>query len=93
MCGATSYRRVIDRDEAGALRPTDLFQCSGCTLVFVDPRAWRDGDAEPVQRSAADGITQLMPAIANPASTAPAGPDLRTYGMVPCATAGSNRGV
>lgn len=49
LCGATSYRRVIQRDEGGALVSTSLFQCSGCSVVFADPKAWRDGglpDAE-----------------------------------------------
>lgn len=43
LCGATSYRRVLARDETGAVRPNGLFQCSGCTVVFADPAAWRDG--------------------------------------------------
>ena len=45
MCGATSYRRVIARDDLGALRPTDLYQCSGCSVVFADPKTWREGGA------------------------------------------------
>ena len=43
QCGARSYRRVIDRDRTGAMRPTHLYHCSGCSIVFSDPRAWRDG--------------------------------------------------
>jgi hypothetical protein len=43
VCGATSYRRVLARDETGALKPNGLYQCSGCTVVFADPSAWRDG--------------------------------------------------
>ena len=43
MCGATSYRPVIARDDSGAMRPSGLFQCSGCSVVFTDPKAWRDG--------------------------------------------------
>jgi hypothetical protein len=46
MCGAASFRRVIDRDGADALKPTGPFQCSGCSLVFADPKAWRDGEWE-----------------------------------------------
>lgn len=46
MCGATSYRRVIDRDAHGALRPTALYQCSGCSVVFADPKAWREGEPD-----------------------------------------------
>jgi len=55
-CGATNYRRVIARDERGDLKPTGLYQCSGCSVVFANPKAWRDGgvdelDARPVNRS------------------------------------------
>ncbi len=42
-CGARSYHRVIGRDRDGAMRPTGLYHCSGCSAVFADPRAWRDG--------------------------------------------------
>jgi hypothetical protein len=42
-CGATNYRRVVARDTFGHLRPTGLYQCSGCSVVFADPKAWRDG--------------------------------------------------
>jgi hypothetical protein len=48
MCGASSYRRMIDRDETGSLRPTGSFRCSGCRVVFLDTKAWRDGVAETV---------------------------------------------
>lgn len=44
MCGSTCYRRVVARDERGALRATDMFQCSGCSLVFADLKAWRDDE-------------------------------------------------
>lgn len=46
MCGATSYRRVVARDDEGAMRATQLYQCSGCSVVFADPKAWRDGGAD-----------------------------------------------
>lgn len=44
MCGATSYRRVVARDETGAMKSTGLYQCSGCSVVFADPKAWREGE-------------------------------------------------
>lgn len=47
-CGATSYRRVIARDDQGALRATELYQCSGCSVVFADPKAWREGGNDEV---------------------------------------------
>ncbi len=40
-CGATSYRPVIDRDASGAIRPTGMFHCSGCSVVFKDTVEWR----------------------------------------------------
>lgn len=42
-CGATSYRRVLGRDENGVMRYTDQLLCSGCTREFVDMTAWRRG--------------------------------------------------
>ncbi len=43
LCGATSYRRVIERNESGDMRPSGLYQCSGCSVVFADPASWRAG--------------------------------------------------
>ena len=42
-CGATNYRHVFSRDDTGHLRPNGLYQCSGCSVVFADPKSWRDG--------------------------------------------------
>jgi len=58
MCGATRYRRVLARDERGAPRPNGLYQCSGCSVVFTDPQAWRGGGADLEQREA---VTPLTP--------------------------------
>ena len=41
LCGATSYRHVIERDEGGRLVKGHLKQCSGCSEVFADTAAWR----------------------------------------------------
>jgi hypothetical protein len=48
LCGATSYRHVIARDGSGAMRPTGLYQCSRCSVVFADPKAWREGGGDDV---------------------------------------------
>ena len=48
MCGAMSYRQVIARDDRGAMRPSGLYQCSGCSLVFSHHSAWRSSDARAV---------------------------------------------
>ena len=46
MCGASSYRRVVMRDAAGAMTASGLYRCSGCSVVFADPHDWR-GAPEP----------------------------------------------
>jgi len=40
VCGAMSYRRVIARDAAGRLTANGLYQCTGCSMTFSDPKAW-----------------------------------------------------
>ena len=78
MCGATSYRRVLARDEGGAMRATELYQCSGCSVVFADPRAWREGGGDAVPDApVVRPLTPLPPA----ADHRPVGvPDLATNG-------------
>ena len=38
MCGASSFRRVVMRDAAGAMTASGLYRCS---VVFADPHDWR----------------------------------------------------
>ena len=57
-CGATSYRSVIARGSSGEMRQSGLFQCSGCSLVFADPKAWRDGCIDAVE---ANGPSVTLP--------------------------------
>lgn len=40
VCGAMSYRRMIARDAAGRLTANGLYQCTGCSMTFSDPKAW-----------------------------------------------------
>jgi predicted nucleic acid-binding Zn ribbon protein len=40
QCGATSYQRVIERAQSGALLPTGEYRCTGCRNVFATIRAW-----------------------------------------------------
>lgn len=49
LCSATSYRPLIERDEAGAMSYTDRLVCSGCGREFSDLHTWRRGanDAPP----------------------------------------------
>jgi len=85
MCGATSYRHVIARDEHGALRPTSLYQCSGCSVVFADPKAWRDGGVDEVPPLATpfkpSQPSMLAPGLSRGA--VPSAPNLATYGLTP----------
>ena len=85
VCGASSYRAVIDRDSSGAMRPTGLYRCSGCSVVFADPAAWRDGDSQAWSVAAQD---PLAPVPAQGLSVVPRAPDWRTYGGVPGSTSG-----
>jgi hypothetical protein len=82
MCGSTSYRRVLARDESGSMRATELYQCSGCSVVFADPKAWREGGADPLPvRPPADRPPPPSPPAVNPRSFS--GPNLTTYGLTP----------
>ena len=55
-CGATNYRRVVERDAHGHLRATGLYQCSGCSVVFANPKAWRDGGVDVVMPHPPRGV-------------------------------------
>ena len=69
-CGATNYRRVIERDDKGDLRPTGLYQCSGCSVVFANPVAWRDGGADVVAAQATQIAARRIAGSASPAGNA-----------------------
>lgn len=43
MCGASSYRRMVQRGPDGAMEYGPLYRCSGCSVTFTDPSAWRQG--------------------------------------------------
>ena len=89
MCGAASYRPVIDRDWAGAMRASGLYRCSGCSVVFADPRAWRDGGAQEIAAAdtatagAGQGAAAPSPAHGTAMAVEPRAPDWRTYGTGP----------
>ncbi len=78
MCGATSYRPVIARDAVGVMTRTGLYQFSGCSVVFADPKAWREGgnDDVPLVIAPKPHMTTVTPTI-------PEAPDFKTYGLVP----------
>lgn len=40
VCGATSFRKVIERDPGGAMSHLGRFACEGCGMVFTDRQVW-----------------------------------------------------
>ena len=42
VCGAASYCRLVHRGPEGAMVYSGLYRCSGCSVTFSDPLAWRD---------------------------------------------------
>ena len=90
MCGATSYRQVITRDDQGVMRHSGLYRCSGCSAVFADPKAWREGGTDEPAPSSSP-IPPLSPSRVTPAealAAVPRAPDFTTYGPVPRGDAG-----
>jgi hypothetical protein len=47
VCGATSYRYVIERNDGGQMKPTQQLQCNGCKKLFSDVQDWRNGPSAP----------------------------------------------
>jgi DNA-directed RNA polymerase subunit RPC12/RpoP len=39
-CGATSYQRLLERAQNGALLPTGPYRCTGCRNLFANVRSW-----------------------------------------------------
>lgn len=84
LCGSSNYRRILARDAHGARRSTELYRCSGCSVVFADPKAWREGDATaamapnipPGPHKPVGGV------IASSGASGP-GPNLAAYGSGP----------
>lgn len=46
VCGATSYRRVVERDSQGVMRYGEQLICSGCAREFTGMAAWRRGQSD-----------------------------------------------
>lgn len=53
-CGATSYKPVIKRDEAGTMKPSGQYQCVGCKLTFTDIDTWKHGSTTGTDPNDAD---------------------------------------
>ncbi len=45
-CGATAYKTLMTRDEAGVMRHSGQYQCVQCRQVFSNVHQWRDGDTQ-----------------------------------------------
>ncbi len=46
-CGASSYRRLVHRGADGAMRYSDTYRCSGCSLEFTKISSWRERRPRP----------------------------------------------
>ena len=46
-CGASSYRRLVHRGPDGAMRYSDIYRCSGCSLEFTTLTSWRERRSIP----------------------------------------------
>lgn len=42
-CGATAYKTLMTRNDAGVMSASGRYQCVQCRQVFSDVREWRDG--------------------------------------------------
>lgn len=58
LCGATSYRKVVERDAHGVMHRGDRIVCTGCTHEFDDIEAWRQS-----QSDAREKLPEAMPEI------------------------------
>lgn len=80
LCGATSYRPVLARDD-GVLKPSGLFRCSGCSVVFEDPASWRESGRDS---EVPEPLPPTPPAQAFVATIqVPREPSFSTYGLCP----------
>jgi hypothetical protein len=59
VCGAMSYRRMIARDANGRLTANGLYQCTGCSMTFSDPRAWHMTSGRTPSSATGSGSTDL----------------------------------
>lgn len=48
-CGATAYKSLMARDEAGVMRPSGRYQCVQCRRVFSRVEEWRDDTGIPME--------------------------------------------
>ena len=65
MCSATSYRRLVHRGPDGAMEYSGLYRCSGCSVTFSDPVAWRDAASGESAAQLDIAPVQVMPTPAN----------------------------
>ena len=61
LCGAASDRRLIHRGADGAMQYSGLYRCSGCSVTFTDPAAWRERLQAETERGATGHITLALP--------------------------------
>jgi DNA-directed RNA polymerase subunit RPC12/RpoP len=65
LCGAPSYRKLTHRGLDGTMEYSGLYRCSGCSVTFSDPAAWRDAP------EVAEGAAQAAPIAVRPGPPVP----------------------
>lgn len=74
LCGAASYRRLTHRGPDGVMSYSGLYRCSGCSVTFADPAAWRESPAIANPTRATEeqaGARPTQPQAAVPSDAAP----------------------
>ena len=77
LCGAATYRRLVQRGLSGVMEYANLYRCSGCSVTFSDPSAWREGSTPAAARS---DTAPSAPAPRSPYAAPTDGPNLSTWG-------------
>lgn len=91
LCGAASYRRLTHRGPDGAMTYSGLYRCSGCSVTFADPAAWRESPAiasptHVIGQQASAPPTQPLAEVPTDATTdasLPHGALMSTWGSMP----------
>jgi hypothetical protein len=86
LCGAASYRKLTHRGPDGAMQYSGLYRCSGCSVTFSDPVAWREGHENRAEPEAA---TERPAQTATSSVEARASGSMATWGLVKSRDAGS----
>lgn len=80
-----SYRRLTHRGLDGTMQYSELYRCSGCSVTFSDPQAWREGPADSPTADA--GVDEVQTDQSGPTVVVPGPASMSTWGMTPTGAA------